>query len=61
MTDYETQLRDEFAKMAFEKALEKLALTNEVQVWKDAHLGYYSYHLADKAMQARKSTQEPTP
>lgn len=31
MTDYETQLRDEFAKIAFEKTMEKLSLSSAAQ------------------------------
>lgn len=61
MTEYETRLRDEFAKIAFEATLRGTNLSQEAQDWKENHLGRYSYHMADLAMTARTDTQEPRP
>ena len=58
MTDYETQLRDAFAKIAFERTLEKMNMTQEAEDWKLANIGGYAYRMADVAMQARKEVKQ---
>lgn len=57
MTDYETQLRDEFAKIAFDKLVNDW-VQNPFNYKSHEGLGKWAYDLANQAMQARKDPKQ---